>query len=427
MTSLRASGHGAAADTGPHHGRLRRFVLFDALTAGTAVLALVAAWVFVLRSAWLLALAGMVGAAGLVMLAGLGPLRTGAPAGTVRLAAIANWAIALGSTAIATFAWPMMVLAALLPALFAPPYTPHRRLRPYVGVSLAVAMTVSALGLLQDFSGLTGALPAWVPPTVTIFFTPFLGGMIAQLGMSNSARLQALLDEARRTNEQLMASEAALRENAEQLRASRARVVAATDRERRRMERDLHDGTQQRLVALGLQLSMVRELCGRDPAAAACVLARLREDVRETQGELRRLAQGLYPQVLTEHGLGAALQSAADRLPTMVTLSLGGVGRHPPEVEATVYFCCVEALQNIAKHAGETARATVTLGSGTDGYLTFQVSDDGRGFDRAAAISGAGLENMADRLGAVGGVLSVVSEPNRGTTVTGRIRSPALS
>jgi signal transduction histidine kinase len=412
-----------AADAGPHHGRLRRFVIFDAVTAGTAVVALVGTWAFVLRSPWLLVLAAMVGVSGLVMLTGLVPLGKGDSAGTVRVLAVANWAIALGSTAIATFAWPMMVLAALLPALFAPPYTPRRRLPRYVGISLVVSMTVAALGLLQDFSGLTGSLPEWVPATVTIFFTPFLGGMIAQLGLSNSARLQALLNEARHTNERLTASEAALRENAEQLRASRARVVAATDRERRRMERDLHDGTQQRLVALGLQLSMARELCRRDPEAAARTLGRLREDVRETQTELRRLAQGMYPPVLTEHGLGAALQSAADRLPTDVTLSLDGIGRHPPEVEATVYFCCVEALQNVAKHAGVGARAAVSLGTDGDGYLVFRVSDNGCGFDPDGGRVGTGLENLADRLGAVGGVLTVHSDPSRGTTVTGRILS----
>lgn len=399
-------------------------MLFDAGTCGTAVVVLLAAWLLVHRSPWLLALAVMVGCAGLAMLAGLRPLARGEAGRTVSWLAVANWAIAMGATAVATFAWPLMVLAALLPAVFAAPYTSAGRLRPYLVVSLAVAMGVAALGLLQDFSGLTGELPDWLPPTVIIFFTPFLGGMIAHLGLSNNARLRRLLDETHRSNERLLASQSALRRHAEELRASRARVVAATDRERRRMERDLHDGTQQRLVAMGLKLSMIREQCLRDPERAALAVGNLRHDVREAQAELRRLTQGMFPQVLTEHGLVAALQSAADRLPNTVTMSLAGVSRYPPEVEAAVYFCCVEALQNVAKHAGHEAVAHVRLRDGDDGVLFFEVADDGRGFDPGTVRGGSGLENLADRLGAAGGTIEVTSARGAGTIVTGQV--PAL-
>jgi signal transduction histidine kinase len=399
--------------------RLRTFLVFDLITVATGVLFILVVWATVLPTPWLLVLAAMVGASGLVMLGAVRPLRAGRLEPAVRWLAVANWAIALGSTAIAVFAWPMMVLAALLPAVISMPYVSGARLRVYVLISLAVSVGVVMLGVLQDFSGLTAALPLWAIQAVVIVFTPFLCGMIAQLGLENSEHLNAALSRAKAVNEQLRRSEVALGRQADELRASRARVVAATDRERRRIERDIHDGAQQRLVALSVRLAMVRELVDHDAATAGELLDAMRTEVKAAQAELNHLAQGVYPPVLTEHGLAAALRSAVDRGPNPVELAIEDVGRHPRELEAAVYFCCVEALQNVAKHAGPAAVVTVRLSLIDDG-VAFEIADDGPGFD-ATAGRGNGFTNMEDRIGAAGGAIEIVSAPGGGTTVRGRV------
>jgi signal transduction histidine kinase len=197
--------------------------------------------------------------------------------------------------------------------------------------------------------------------------------------------------------------------------------VAATDRERRRIERDLHDGAQQRLVALSVRLSVVRELVRHDSEKAAAALEALHADVKAAQAELNLLAQGVYPPVLTEHGLAEALRSAVDRSPNPVELAVGDVGRLPRDLETAVYFCCVEALQNAAKHAGAEATVRVGLRMVNGAAIEFTVEDDGCGFDASAGRRGNGFTNMRDRIGAFGGTVEVTSTPGTGTRVIGRV------
>jgi signal transduction histidine kinase len=401
--------------------RLRTFLAFELVTTTAAAVAILGVWLTVLPSGWLLVLALLVGAFGLLMLGAVRPLQAGRLEHAVRWLAVANWAVALATTAIATFAWPVLALAALLPAVFSIPYASGATLRAYVFVSLGVSVGVAMLGVLQDFSGLTSELPAWIRQLVVIGFTPFLAGMIAQLGLENSSHLSAALREAEAVNVRLRRSEEALATQAEELRASRARVVAATDLERRRIERDLHDGAQQRLVALSVRLSMARELIREDPAQAGAAIDALRTEVKAAQAELNRLAQGVYPPVLTEHGLAEALRSAVDRCPNPVQLAVDDVGRHPRELEAAIYFCCVEALQNAAKHAGAEAVVRVCLRLTDDAALEFEIADNGRGFDPAAPVRGNGFVNMRDRLGAFGGAVEIEAAPRSGTRVTGRV------
>jgi signal transduction histidine kinase len=212
----------------------------------------------------------------------------------------------------------------------------------------------------------------------------------------------------------------ALRGNEKELRASRARVVAAADEERRRVERDLHDGAQQQLVLLGLKLGATQRLIERDPAAGLAMFDELRGDLSTALAELRDLAHGLYPAVLENEGLAAALAQAVARSAIPASLDCDGAGRYPPVLEAAVYFCCLEALQNAAKHAGEGAHADVRLAE-RDGALAFEVADDGRGFDTTGMDASAGLQNMTDRIGALGGNLQIQSAPGKGTTLTGTI------
>jgi signal transduction histidine kinase len=221
--------------------------------------------------------------------------------------------------------------------------------------------------------------------------------------------LQASLDDLRVANDELS--------------ASRARIVAAADHSRRRIERDLHDGAQQHLVALAVKLGLARQMLEADPAVVATLLEELRADAQTTLTELRELAHGIYPPLLMDRGLPEALRAAANRavLPAEV---VADVGRYDSDVEAAVYFCCLEAMQNAGKHAGEGSRLTVMV-KGSDDELCFEVADDGAGFDATNARAGHGFVNMADRLGAIGGSLEVDSAPGHGTRIRGHIKQPA--
>jgi signal transduction histidine kinase len=205
----------------------------------------------------------------------------------------------------------------------------------------------------------------------------------------------------------------------EELRASRQRLVAAQDAERRKLERNIHDGVQQQLVALNVQLGLLSTLATRDPAKAASIATTLQHHATSTLEDLRDLARGIYPPLLADQGLRAALESQARKaaLPTSVTAQ--GVGRHGQEVESAVYFSVLEALNNVAKYAGATT-VEVTVAQ-RNGSLEFTVRDDGRGFDAAATSRGTGLQGMADRLDAIGGRLSIESRPGAGTTIVGHV------
>jgi signal transduction histidine kinase len=214
-----------------------------------------------------------------------------------------------------------------------------------------------------------------------------------------------------------------LRRTNDQLQASRARIVAAADAERRRIERDLHDGAQQHLTSLGVKLLLAAGLTGPDSGLAG-LLADLGAEVQDTARELRNLVHGIYPPLLREHGLAAALADAA-RLATLpATVRTTSLGRYPADIEAAVYFCCLEAVQNGCKHAGERATIGVRVQE-ERGTLTFEVTDDGAGFGTTGRGLGAGLRNMADRMGAFGGRLLVESAPGEGTRVTGTVPVPA--
>ena len=204
----------------------------------------------------------------------------------------------------------------------------------------------------------------------------------------------------------------------DELRASRRRLVEAQDAERRKIERNLHDGAQQQLVALTIQLSLLEESAD-DPAAVRQLAPAVRDGLRAALEDLRDLARGIYPPLLADQGLVPALQAQARKAALPVEIDVDGIGRYPQDTEAAVYFCALEALQNIAKYAG-ASRATVGL-SCSGGNLTFTVTDDGTGFDTASTRHGTGLQGMADRLAALDGALDVRSRPGRGTTLTGQL------
>ena len=205
----------------------------------------------------------------------------------------------------------------------------------------------------------------------------------------------------------------------DELQASRQRLVSAQDTERRRLERNLHDGAQQNLVALKLKIALMKKLAATDPQRAQATLDELTEDANEAIETLRELARGLYPPILAQDGLLAAVEAQGRRTQVPVEVAGGPLPRYSQEMEAGVYFCVLEALQNMVKHANAT-KATVRIDQ-RDGRLVFSVTDDGRGLDPERVRSGSGMQNMRDRIEVLGGELQVESSPGAGTRVTGSI------
>ena len=205
-----------------------------------------------------------------------------------------------------------------------------------------------------------------------------------------------------------------------ELRDSRRRLVAVQDETRRKLERDLHDGAQQQLVALKVKLGLARAIAEKSGASeTAAMIEQLTTEADGAVDAMREFARGVYPPLLEAEGLGSAIAAQARRAPLPVTVESDGIGRYSRDVEATVYFCVLEALQNTTKHANAT-RAVVSL-SQTNGSVGFTVTDDGEGYVAGDTPSGAGLTNMEDRLDAAGGTLGIEASPGRGVTITGTL------
>jgi signal transduction histidine kinase len=213
--------------------------------------------------------------------------------------------------------------------------------------------------------------------------------------------------------------EADLRASVTDLRASRARLASAADAGRREIERNLYDGAQQRLLALRVRLADAEAHAALDDKLRRS-LGELGADAEATLDELRSLAHGVYPAVLVDHGLVPALASVAGRSPLPVHVEAALAGRFAPEIEAAVYFCCLEAIQNAAKHAGVGATVTVSVRAHA-GSVAFEIRDDGVGFDVHDVHGGHGLTNLHDRVAAVAGDVHVASRHGAGTTVRGDV------
>jgi signal transduction histidine kinase len=252
---------------------------------------------------------------------------------------------------------------------------------------------------------LLGALAVTKPPAEPL--TPSDVRLVADL----AAQAGLVVRNVRLTEE--------LRARLEDLTRAQRRLVTAQDEERRRIERNIHDGAQQQLVALAVKLRLADSLVGRDDQKAHTLLGDLKDEVSDALEDLRDLARGVYPPLLADKGLAAALDAQARKAAVPTAVDADGVGRFSQDVEATVYFSCLEALQNVAKYS-EANAASVRLRS-HEGHLQFVISDDGRGFDPKATGYGTGLQGIADRLAAIGGTVEVRSAPGMGTSLTGRI------
>lgn len=345
---------------------------------------------------------------------------------SLALAVLGNWFTALAVAIAIPQLWPVMVITILVPVVLATPHLDNRQLSLLVGGAVASAISVTLIGLLGDDGGalpdlddgyemalIVGALVAHVIPSALIVW--------------NNNRIQSdAMDRLTTLNLELEAS-------GEALATSRQRVVEAADGERRRLERDLHDGAQQHLVALGVRLRLLEDTIGAGHELHGTVTD-LIGAADEAVEELRRLAHGIYPPLLESSGLAPALGATARQSGLDVDAQLADIGRLDPAIERALYFTALEALSNAAKHA---PGATVNLRLSTvdqslandapaadDGPtmepLTVQlvVQDDGPGFDADEVFANHGTNNMGDRLAVIGGTLSIESSPGAGTTVT---------
>lgn len=325
--------------------------------------------------------------------------------------AVANWIIAICIPILLPFLWPVMTITVLMPLVLAIPYLTRSQVLPaIIGTALAAAV-VAAIGLLNDDGGAIQDIDdavelIVVAGSVVAQIVPI--GMVAwlhnQMQRSNADSLQLLNDE-------LQLSEKALA-------ASRDRVVRAADTERRRIERDLHDGAQQRLVALGVRLRLLRSQDQEQPPTTEAIDT-LIEELDGAISEVRELAHGIYPPLLQTRGLPDALSAVVRRSALDVETSIDELDRFDVPVETALYFTALEALTNAAKHAPDASVQLLLDLSGDQ--LVLEVRDDGPGFDINLAAQSHGFHNMEDRLAVVGGNLEISSAPDKGTRIVASV------
>jgi signal transduction histidine kinase len=322
--------------------------------------------------------------------------------------AAGSWGIALVVAGLIPDALPIMVLNLVGPLVTGAMFLDARSMRRLILAGGIVAVALGAVGFRSEGPGLEDAVPEWSFHLILIvYLAAHVIVMSAVVSSVNRVRL-ANLAEIGETNRALLIADA-------ELRASRRRVIAAGDDERVRLERNIHDGAQQRLVALAVQLQLAEQLTRHGTPASAEQLGQLHRESRDAIDELRELARGVYPSILTERGLADALRSVAERSPVAVDVDYDASVEFERNDAAAVYFICLEALQNAAKHAPESsARLSVTRSP--DGGSVIRVCDDGPGFD-ASASNSRGLLNMADRAAALGGELSIESGVGCGTRI----------
>ncbi len=389
--------------------RAERYELFLsghlALWASAGVLLPLLEYVLWYRTPYVLLFAA-VGAPQCVALAfGLRLARLGRYAQSISLVCITNWISAVLVTVINPNFLAVMALVAVVPVVFAEPYIRWQR---GLAFTVITAGCVLAMAMLARFLPIPEAVqhgPRWLETAVIVVGVPFNAFHLLVIVWNNAAALRT--------------SEGQLADRAAELTASRTRLTTAADEERRRLERDLHDGAQQHLVALSVLIQLARKA---EPDRCQTLLTEASELVETAVGEIRRLAHGIYPPLLVSGGLTEALPTLAARAAVPVHLDLQGLERYPSSTEAALYYCCSEALQNAAKHGGPGTTVTVKA-HGDEQTLNLSISDTGCGFDPTTI--GHGLTNMTDRLSAIGGQLLIDTAPGRGTRIIAVVGTPA--
>jgi signal transduction histidine kinase len=387
----------------PEWERLRTYIEVDLVGVVVAALWLTALRVWVLPSGWLVVIVCLLVAMAVFLVRAIHLVRRYRRLAAVVVFTLSNWTIALVATAITPYALAALSLAVLLPVLVAVQHINQERLSAMLGAAMLVGTAMVVVGRLQSGAGLEPHTPSVVLDGLAVIFVPFVTVLVSLSAWQNHETLVS---------------------RAEALRESRARLVAAADRERCQIERNLHDGAQQRLAAAIMQTRVVQRLLDTQPDRAGPLLAQLSDDLQEAGAELRNLAHGIYPPELAQYGLESALRTAARNTPLAVTVRASGLGRYPPEIEIGIYFCLLEALHNAVKHAGDQAGVTITLQDRNG--ISFDIRDTGKGMDPARIRAGQGIVNMNDRLGAIGGTLTIDTRPGGGVHLHGHMPRAVL-
>lgn len=374
--------------------RLQRYYLANLAGLSSALVALSVAYAAGIRSPMVRADIGVMSVALVIVLAGIPLARHGGATAVVWTMVISTALFGLGATWNSPFLAPLAVTSQFVPLTAALAYVGRLSIRAVLANTLVVGSAIVAIAELRRPDA-----EALVPLAAAISGAAALPTIILVLAM-------AIRDNYER-----------LAEQSDALRESRTQIVTVADATRRGLERDLHDGAQNRLVLMSVELGRLRTLLaeGRTAEAEEVVAAVVRHNHDALQ-ELRDLAQGIYPPLLAERGLPPALRAAARRCAIACTVDAEGIARYDVAVEAAAYFCILEALQNVVKHAGASeVRVQLTDQRG----LRFEVIDDGVGFDAHEKLASGGLLGMQARLAAAGGRLELTSVPGRGTTVRG--------
>lgn len=388
-----------------HRFRSERFEVLLAghfgLWLGAGIVVPLWEYFYVFRSAWMFGFVAVACAQCTVLAVAFHLARRDMFEQSITLVCIGNWLAVLGVTLVSPPLLPAMALLALVPVVFAEPYVSLRRGLIFTVTAACCVLAAAAIAVFTPFTDHVEQAPQWMAAVFVLVALPVNALHLMIIVWNNAAALRT--------------SEAQLAERATELAASRTRLITAADEERRRLERDLHDGAQQHLVALSVLIASARNTDGDKQAELLAAASGLVDDAI---GEIRRLAHGIYPPLLVSGGLDKALPALTARAAIPVHLHLQELGRHRPTTEAALYFCCSEALQNATKHGGQGTTVHLTARV-DDGLLTVRISDDGRGFPPGTI--GAGLTNMTDRLSAIGGDLAIDTAPGRGTRVTATV------
>jgi signal transduction histidine kinase len=403
LASLR--GHEIIEIGAPEWERLRTYIQLDLAGVVVAV-----AWLIALRvagvegvdGAWLVAIVSLLVVMAAFLLRAIQMIHRFRRFAAVVIFAVSNWLVAVIVTSIVPFALAILTLAVLLPVLVAVQHMNHARLSAMLGATMLAGTILVAASTQQGIVAETEALKV-VAHALALAFIPFITVLVSLAAWQNHVMLVA---------------------RAEALQESRARLVAAADRERCQIERNLHDGAQRRLVAAAAQTRAAQRLLGTEPEEVGPLLARLVDDLQVASAELRNLAHGIYPPQLAQYGLETALRAVAQHAPLPTTVRASGMGRYPPEIEINLYFCVLEALQNAIKHAGD--QATVAIALQDRNGLSFDFQDTGNGTRPDQIHTGSGMTNMNDRIGAIGGTLTIDTRPGGGLHLHGHLPRSVL-
>ena len=381
--------------------RLHRYLILSLVAVWSSIVALGLLHVLLHPSPTVLDELGALLAYGILLVAAEVLAARGRIAAAAAVTTLATWGTAFAIVWVSPFLSPVGLLALLLPLVMVADLLGPRLLTPIIVTTVVLSGVLAGTGVARRPAyERVHPVTVWTVLLVAVLVTVLVGALVA-----------GLRDYITR-----------LGEHTRELEESRARLAVAAVEARRSIERDLHDGAQQRLATIAVDLGRASRLFDKDPPQSRSIVLSLQGQLEAAIRELRDLAHGIYPPLLGERGLVGALPAAGRRTALPCAVDVGSLGRHSPSVEAAVYFCCTEAIHNADRHSGGSL-ITVQASDDDDGPgrgLRFSISDDGHGFDPEAVRSAHGLTGMRDRIRAAGGELRIMSAPGRGTTVEGR-------